>query len=74
MHVAEHSLQLRRELIAALALELGDEAALQVVRDGAPAEQALGQRLPVVRLKHVLAVQEPKQGDDLQRQRGAGAG
>mmetsp|Transcript_23744 Transcript_23744/g.77363 ORF Transcript_23744/g.77363 Transcript_23744/m.77363 type:complete len:746 (+) Transcript_23744:257-2494(+) len=57
LHVHEHALELGGELVAALLLELLDHRALDVVRDGAAAEQPLGEVLLVVLFEDVLLLQ-----------------
>ena len=63
LHVVEHALQLLRELEAALDLELGEHAALGVVRDGARVEEALGEVRFVVALEDVLFGDVAEDGD-----------
>ena len=67
LHVHEHALELRGELVAALDLELADHRALGVVRDGAPAEQSLGQVLLVILFEDVLLLKVAEEHHHLPR-------
>ena len=60
-HILEHSFQFGGELTAALCFQLGNHVLLTVITDRFVEEQAFGQVLLVVSLKHILLLQETEQ-------------
>lgn len=59
-NVGKHTFQFAGELMAAFDLELGEDAALRLVRARAAQQKALGKMRLIVSLKDILVFEQPK--------------
>ena len=61
----EHALQLLRELVSTLDLQLCKHAPFRIIRDASVVEQALGEMVLVVQLELVFLREVPENSDSL---------